>query len=63
MMWDGLSREQALVDLARILEQVEPGRRQLVLSDAAVTYAQTGGERYTYQVACAELPGVAARSP
>jgi hypothetical protein len=27
----------------------------LLLSNAAVTYAQTGGERYAYQVACAEL--------
>lgn len=50
-----ISREEALTEIARILEPVEPGRRRLVLSDAAAAYVQTGGVRYTYQVACAEL--------
>lgn len=50
-----ISREQALADIAQTLERVEPGRRQLVLSDAAAAYVQTGGERYACEVACAEL--------
>lgn len=50
-----ISREEALAQIARILEPVQPGRRRLVLSNAAAAYVQTGDDRYAYQVACAEL--------